>query len=150
MNKQDTAQDATRHQLLDLIKLYMYQDDRQAVIWVNLLQSMTGFSTHYYRTHLMLGERSMYRTTARENGHTQRPIPMDWYLTTGRDTDRLEDVLDQCVHLADGSVTQTVVGIDTAFKRILTKDGQVYELHNRLRMDKPVERKTAALLMAAP
>lgn len=134
-----------RKRLEELIKLYKYQTEEQAVYWAGLLTSMKGFSFYYYRTHLLLGDRNPFMVEARQKDPTMvSPVPTNWYIAEGRQSGRLEDVLDRRVYLTDGRYTASVIGIDIKYNRILTEDGQVYELHTRV---EPVAQpKKAALL----
>jgi hypothetical protein len=142
---QDLIKETQRQRLEEVIKVYLQQTDTQAKYWGGLLSSMKDFSFYYFRTHLLLGERNPYQIQAREKDpSTKAPTPTNWYIAEGRQSGRLEDVLDRQVYLTDGRITAPVLGIDTKYNRILTEDGQVYELHTRV---EPVAApKKAALL----
>ena len=137
--------ETARKRLEELVKLYMHQTPEQAYYWAGLLLSMQPFSFYYYRTHLLLGNRNLYLTVAREQDpQLTNPAPCDWYIEEGRQTGRMEDVLDRCVHLVDGRVTAPIIGIDTKLNRALAEDGQVYELRDRV---EPVKQPAKAALL---
>jgi hypothetical protein len=141
----EMIEETTKKRLEELIAIYMDQTQPQAFYWAGLLSSMPGFSFYYFRTHLLLGDRNLFFTAERKrNPNLQPPVPCSWYVLEGRQTGRMEDVLDRPVYLMDGRVTAPIIGIDTKLNRILAEDGQVYELHTRV--TPVVEPQKAALL----
>jgi len=141
----ELIKETQRKQLEELIKLYMDQTPGKAFYWAGLLLSMQPFSYYYYRTHLLLGNRNEYLLTAKaKNPKLEAPQPISWYLKEGRQSGRLEDVLDRQVNLLDGRVTAVILGIDSKLGRVLAADGQVYELHTRV---EPVKEPLKAALL---
>jgi len=134
-----------KRMMVDIIRVYKHHSAADAEYWGGLLVAIPGFSLYYYRTHLQLGERSIYRTNARaENKQMDKIMPVDWYIPNLTEEVRMEYLLDRRIYLVDGIVTEPILGVDVLFNRILCGGGQVYEL--RRRVDPPKKVLTAALL----